>query len=346
MILRPHVPIRIRILQVSLIVAVSFISFATLTQPIGLRPTTQAVDVGDVAQVTMQSPRDIEYVSEIRTEEAKKAPQPAIQPVYSLPDPAIARQQIEGLRVILQNITSVRGDVELTIEEKKSKILSLSDVRLKLETVDYLLNISDSRWDVVQAESVRVLEQIMRRAIYEDKVDAAQAGISTFVSLTLNEQQSALVTELVTAFVVPNSFFSQELTIAASQAAREAVKPIVKSYKAGETIVPAGEIILPADMEAFQQLDIVSSGQRWQDMAGAVSIILLFVVFVPLYFIRRKRLAVINDPLSILVIAAVFVTFLIGARLFTDRTLAPYGYPLQAAGLLIATLFGLEVGKI
>jgi len=346
MILRPHVPIRIRILQVCLIVAVSFISFATLTRPIGLRPTTQAVDVGDVAQITMQSPRDIEYVSEIRTEEARKAAETAIQPVYSLPDPAIARQQIEGLRVILQNITSVRGDVELTIEEKKSKILSLSDVRLKLETVDYLLNISDSRWDVVQAESVRVLEQIMRRAIYEDKLDAAQAGISTFVSLTLNEQQSALVTELVTAFVVPNSFFSQELTIAASQAAREAVKPIVKSYKAGETIVPAGEIILPADMEAFQQLDIVSSGQRWQDMAGAVSIIMLCAVFVPLYFFRRKRLAVINDPLSILVIAVVFVTFLIGARLFTDRTLAPYGYPLQAAGLLIATLFGLEVGIV
>ncbi|MBM3181136.1 MAG: HDIG domain-containing protein [Chloroflexi bacterium] len=346
MILRPPVPTRIRILQISLIVAVSFISFATLTQPIGLRPTTQAVDVGDVAQITMQSPRDIEYVSEIRTEEARKAAESAIQPVYSLPDPAIARQQIEGLRVILQNITSVRGDVELTGEEKKSKILSLSDVRLKLETVDYLLNISDSRWDVVQVESVRVLEQIMRRAIYEDKVDVAQAGISTFVSLTLNEQQSALVTELVTAFVVPNSFFSQELTIAASQAARDAVKPIVKSYKAGETIVPAGEIILPADMEAFQQLDIVSSGQRWQDMAGAASIIVLCAVFVPLYFVRRKRLAVINDPLSILVIAMVFVTFLIGARLFTDRTLAPYGYPLQAAGLLIATLFGLEVGIV
>lgn len=346
MILRPPVPTRIRILQIGLIVAVSFISFATLTQPIGLRPTTQAVDVGDVAQITMQSPRDIEYVSEIRTEEARKAAETAIQPVYSLPDPAIARQQIEGLRVILQNITSVRGDVELTIEEKKSKILSLSDVRLKLETVDYLLNISDSRWDVVQAESVRVLEQIMRRAIYEDKLDVAQAGISTFVSLTLNEQQSALVTELVTAFVVPNSFFSQELTIAASQAAREAVKPIVKSYKAGETIVPAGEIILPADMEAFQQLDIVSSGQRWQDMAGAVSIIMLCAVFVPLYFVRRKRLVVINDPLSILVIAVIFVTFLIGARLFTDRTLAPYGYPLQAAGLLIATLFGLEVGIV
>ena len=142
-------------------------------------------------------------------------------------------------------------------------------MRLQLETIDYLLAISDSRWDVVQAEALRVLEQVMRRAIHEDKVEAAQAGISSFVSLTLSEQQSALVTELVTAFVVPNSFYSEELTTAARQAARDAVKPIVQTYKTGETIVPAGEIITPADMEAFQQLGMIQprpalGGYAWR----------------------------------------------------------------------------------
>lgn len=346
MAVRTPVSTRIRILQAGLIAAVSLISFAALTQPIGLRPTMQAVDVGEVAQITLQSPRDIEYVSEIRTEEARTAAESAVQPVYSPPNPAIARQQIERLRVTIQNIASVRGNIELTSDEKRSNILALSDVRLKLETIDYLINMSDSRWEIVQSEAVRVLEQVMRRAIYEDKLDAAQSGISSFVSLTLNEQQSALVTELVAAFVVPNSFFSEELTTAARQAARDAVKPIVYTYKTGETIVPAGELITPADVEAFQQLDMISLGQRWEDMLGAAAIIVLSAVLVPLYFFRRKRSAVINDPRSLLVIAVVFVAFLIGARLFTDRTLAPYGYPLQAAGLLIATLFGLEVGFV
>ena len=346
MTVRTPVSTRIRILQVSLILAVSLISYATLTMPIGLRPTTQAVDIGDVAQITLKSPRDIEYVSEIRTEEARKAAESAVQSVYSSPDPVIARQQIERLRTTLQNITTIRADVEITTDEKKSKILALSDVRLKIETIDYLLNISDSRWETVQAEAVRVLEQVMRRAIFEDKVDGAQSGISSFVSLTLNEQQSTLVTELVSAFVVPNSFFSDELTTAARLTARDAVKPVVQTYKTGETIVPAGEIITPADMEAFQQLGIISPGQRWEDMLGAAAIIILSAVLVPLYFFRRKRSVIINDPRSVLVIAVVFVIFLIGARLFTDRTLAPYGYPLQAAGLLIATLFGLEVGFV
>jgi putative nucleotidyltransferase with HDIG domain len=343
---RTPVPTRIRILQFSLITAVSLVSFVALTMPIALRPTTQALDVGGVLQITMKAPRDIEYVSDIRTEEARKAAEGSVQPVYTSPDPAIARQQIEHLRIAMQYITSVRTNTELTLDEKKANLVALSDVRLKLETIDYVIGISDTRWDAAQSEALRVLEQVVRRAIYEDKVEITQSTVSTFVSLTLNEQQSALVTELVTAFVVPNSFYSEELTTAARQAARDAVKPIVRTYKTGETIAPAGEIITPADLEAFKQLGMIHPGQRWEDMVGAAAIIILSAFFVPLYFYRRKRPSVVNDPRSILVIAILFIVFLLGARLFTNRTLAPYGYPIQAAGLLITALFGLETGLV
>lgn len=343
---RAPVPPRVRFLQASLILAVSLVSFAVLSAPIGLRPTAQTASVGEVAQSTIQSPRDIEYVSEVRTEEARKAAESAVQPVYSQPDPAIARQQIDRLRTTLQNITAIRDDVELSAEEKRSNLLALSDVRLKIETVDYLLSITSTRWDTVQSESVRVMEQVMRRAIYEDRLEIALAGVSSSVSLTLSEQQSALVTELVTAFVVPNSFFSQELTDAAEQSAREAVKPVVQTYKAGETIVPAGEIITPADMEAFQQLGMIHTSQNWEDLGASAAIVVISAAFVPLYFYRRRRSVVLNDPKNILVIALLFILFLIGSRLFVGRTLAPYGYPIQSAALLFTALFGLEVGLV
>ncbi|MCA2000254.1 MAG: HDIG domain-containing protein [Chloroflexi bacterium] len=337
---------RLRAAQAGLIAAVGFVSFVVLTMPIALRPVSQDLQVGGVLQVTMQSPRDIEYVSEVRTEEARKAAESAVQPVYTQPDASIARQQIERLRTAMQYITSIRSNPELTVQEKKSSLVALSDVRLKLETIDYLLGISDARWEAAQAEALRVLEQVMRRAIYEDKLEAAQAGVASQVSLTLNEQQSALVTELAVAFVVPNSFYSEELTVAARQAARDAVKPIVRTYKSGETIAPAGEIITPADMEAFEQLGLLHRGQRWEDTLGAAAIVAVSIAFVPLYFSRRKRQVVVNDLRSALVIAIVFIVFLVGARLVVNRTLAPYGYPLQAAGLLIAALFGLEAGLV
>ncbi|MBI3170309.1 MAG: HDIG domain-containing protein [Chloroflexi bacterium] len=343
---RTPVPRRTRILQVSLIVLVGLASFGILISPTGLRPTFQTVREGDVAQSTIQSPRDIEYVSEIRTEEARKAAESAVQPVYSSPDPAIARGQIDRLRTSLQNITSIRGNGELTPDESRGSLLALSDLRLKAETVDYLLGISDTRWDAVQVEAVRVLEQVMRRAIYEDKLEVAQAGISSSVSLTFNEQQTELVTELVTPFVVPNSFFSQELTDAAKKVAREDVLPIVQTYKAGETIVPAGEIITPADMEAFQQLGMIRPGQRWEDIAAAAAMVVLCSVFVPLYFYRRPRSVFLNDSKNLIIISLIFIFFLAGARLFAERTLAPYGYPIQAAALLLTGLFSLEVGLV
>ena len=126
---RPPASPRLRILQVSLILAVSLVSFAALTMPVTLRPTTQALDVGRVLQFTMQAPRDIEYVSEVRTEEARKAAESKVEPVYTPPDPAIARQQIERLRTAMQYITSVRANIELSLEDKKSNLVTLSDVR-------------------------------------------------------------------------------------------------------------------------------------------------------------------------------------------------------------------------
>lgn len=343
---RTPVPRSIRILQASLIVLVGLASFGVIISPLGLNPSLETAGEGDVAQTTIQSPRDIEYVSEIRTEEARKAAESAVQPVYSSPDPAIAREQINRLRTSLQNISSIRDDIETTLDEKENNLLALSDLRLKPETVDFLLGISSARWDAVQSESVRVLEQVMRRAIYEDKVESTQAGISSLVSLTFNEQQSALVTELVTPFIVPNSFFSQELTDAARKAARDGVQPIVQTYKAGETIVPAGEIITPADMEAFQQLGMIRPGQRWEDIAAAGAIVVLCAAFVPVYFYRRPRAVFLNNPRNLVIISLVFLLFLFGARLFAGRTLAPYGYPIQAAALLLTALFSIEVGLV
>src|SRR5688572_28389794 len=167
----------IRVFQIILIVAVSLISFAALTLPIGLRPITQSLTEGDVATVTVAAQGDLEYISEIRTEEARKAAESAVAPVYSLPDPAIARRQIERLTTAMQYITSVRDNAEMTVEEKKSELVALSDVRLKLETIDYLLAISDARWQIVQSVALRVLEQVMRRAILEDAVESVQDGV-------------------------------------------------------------------------------------------------------------------------------------------------------------------------
>jgi hypothetical protein len=270
----------------------------------------------------------------------------AVARVYASPDPSIARHQIERLRTSLQYITLVRNDENSTPEQKLADIASLSDVQLNSETIQAILSLTPARWESVQQESLSALEQVMRRSIRDEDLDSAQRTIPSLVSLELDEEQAALVTELVTAFVKPNSAYSPDLTEAAKQSAREAVQPVVEEYKAGETIVRRGQIIAPAQFEALQKFGLIEEATLWQDYVGAGALVIMVAALVNLY-LSRRHLPFLLEARSLVLVALIFLLFLVGAR-FTipDRTVLPYAFPLPALGLLIATLFGVEAGIV
>jgi hypothetical protein len=166
------------------------------------------------------------------------------------------------------------------------------------------------------------------------------------VSLALNEEQAAIVVELVQAFVVPNSVYSADLTESTKRSAREAVEPVIQEYKAGEIIVLRGQIIRPPQLEALQQLGLIEQSSAWQEYAGAGALVFMLVAVTAMYFTRR-RLLFLFDARSLVIVALIFIVFVVGGRLIIpDRIVVPYAYPLPAVGLLIATLFGLEAGII
>ena len=146
----------------------------------------------------------------------------------------------------------MRADEFSTPEQKQSDIQSLSDLTLNSETTGQILNLTDARWDAIQQEALSVLEQVMRNTIRENDVATIRRSVPSLVSLALTEEQAKLVAELVSAFIAPNSFSSRELTDAARQAARDAVQPVVQTYKPGEMVVAGGQIITPAQLEALR----------------------------------------------------------------------------------------------
>ena len=337
---------RIRLLQIVLLILVSILSYGALILPVALRPAALPLQPGDVSPSDFQAPLPLQYESQVRTEEARLAAENAVAPVYASPDPSIARNQIERLRSSLQYITLVREDQNSTLEQKKADIAALSDVSLSPETIDKILGLTAARWDTIQQESLSVLEQVMRRSIRDQDLDSVQRMVPSLVSLALNEEQAAIVSELVTAFVLPNSVYSPELTEAAKASAREAVPPAIEEYKPGETIVLRGQIITPAQFEALQQFGLIQETSPWQDYAGAGALVLIIAIFINLYFSQRKS-RYLFEARSLVVIALIFVVFIISARMtIPNRTVLPYAFPLPAVGLLLATLFGVEAGIV
>jgi putative nucleotidyltransferase with HDIG domain len=341
-----QVPARIRLFQIVLLIVVSIISYGALILPEILRTTAVPLKPGDVSPSDFQAPRTGEYISQVRTEEMRSAAENAVPAVYAPPEPTIARRQIERLRAALQYIALVREDENATPEQKASDIASLSDIKLKPQTIASILDLPAARWETIQQEALSVLEQVMRRTIHEQDLVSVQRTVPSLVSLALNEEQAALVSELVASFVTPNSLLSEDLTKAAKQAARDAVEPVIQEYKAGEIIILRGQIISPADFEALQQFGLIEEASPWQDYVGAGALVIMIAAFINLYFSRR-HLPFQFEARSLILVALIFILFIVSARLtIPNRTVLPYAFPLAAMGLLIATLFGLETGIV
>jgi putative nucleotidyltransferase with HDIG domain len=327
-------------------VATGVLAFFVLVLPLSTRPARLLLQAGQVAPQDIQAPRAGQYVSKVLTEQAQQNAERAVEPVYSSADPSIARHQLERLHTTLQYITLVRDDPNATPAQKQADLTSLSDIKIKPESVSALLGMTDSRWDAVQQESLRVLEQAMRGAIRQDGVEQVQRSMPALVSLTLTDEQAQLVTVLAGALVVPNSFYSPDLTDAARKSARDAVEPVTRTFIVGETIVYRGEVLTAADMEALTYFGLIEPENRLIDYLGTAAVVGALLVYVVLYFFRR-RLPLTGAFRNLVLVAGLFLLFLVGARLtIPDRTVIPYIFPIPAFGLLIGTLFGTESGMV
>ncbi|KAF0108365.1 MAG: hypothetical protein FD146_939 [Anaerolineaceae bacterium] len=325
---------------------VSILSYIAIIQPWSLRPAEAPLAVGDVASQDVRAPYALQYVSLVRTEQARAEAERAVAPVYAPPDASIGRGRIEALNAILAAVTAIRDDPAASPEDKRLRVSALPDVSLQPATLEYLLAFSPERWDSIPNASRTLLAEVMRAPIRAEDLETVRAGLPSLVSLNLTENEAAVVVELVTPLVAANTFYSPESTGAARQAARDAVQPALQSYASGQTIVSRGQVITEVDFEALTEFGLVKPPGRALDYAGAAALVALSAIFTAMYFYRRKS-SYAQDLRSLILLALLFLVFLLAARVvLPDRAVLPYVYPLAAFGLLVSALFGMESGLV
>src|SRR5215208_44351 len=145
-------PARIRLFHIVLLAVVSIISYGALVLPQMVLPTAVPLKPGDVSPNDFQATKSLQYISKVRTEDARLAAENAVTPVYAPPDPSIARGQIERLRAALQYISLVRDDENSTPEQKTADIASLQDVLQEPQTTESILALPAARREAIQQE--------------------------------------------------------------------------------------------------------------------------------------------------------------------------------------------------
>ncbi|MBE9474016.1 MAG: HDIG domain-containing protein [Chloroflexi bacterium] len=328
-----------------LLMATLIFTLAALMIPFFTNQIDSQISAGEVASREIVAPRSLTYTSDVLTEAQQEAAADSIAAIYSPPDTSIARNQLEDLRATLAYINSVRADAHATNEQKIADLAALENIDLDQETAQRILDLSDSRWQAVQQEAIVVLEQVMRSTIREDRLEAARDNVPALVSLSLPEDQAAIVSELVIGFVAPNSLYSEILTETARQKARESVAPVERSFVQGQTLLLRGQIISETDLEALEQFGLVKSQTRWQDLVSAAALAVLTLVYFLVYLSRNSTLT--QDLRGLTVIIILFIVFLIGGRfVVTSQSMVPYIYPLAAFSLVVASLFGTQTALV
>jgi putative nucleotidyltransferase with HDIG domain len=335
-----------KLYRIGLLFISSGLALCSLILPIALRPAALPIQIGEVAPQNITAPRSITYESSILTKLAQEQAANAVTPRYLSPDPNIARTQIDNFQMVINYISSVRSDSLANLDRKILDLANIKQLPLSHESSEELILLSDMRWQTIIQESLNVLEQTLRKPIRDYQLPDTISNLSSLINLSIGQEQSQIILDLITPYIVANSIYSGEETILARQNAVDSIKPITRTYAQNQTIVLRGQIITDEQFEVLQYFGLVKPENKVQELIASSSIIVILVCFIVLYFLKR-RLSILVDLKNLTVISLAFLIFLYGARfLIPNRAVIPYFYPLPAFSLILVTLFNLEIGIV
>ena len=315
-----------------------------LAAPLSSRTATVQLAAGDVAPQDLVAPYPLSFASESLTQQARNEAADSVAQVFDPPDSSVARRQLDDLRALLTYIEAVRDDRYASAEQRLADLAAVNALRIDSRTAQALLNLPESRWQAVRVETTSVLEQVMRNEIQEGRLGPVRRAVPALVSITFPEDQAALVADLATAFIAPNSPYNEAATQAARREAEAAVAPVIKSYAAGETIVGRGQIVEPVHLEALRAFGLLRAPQAWREVAVDGLLVTVLVAAIILYAYRAHPTLAASTRMALFLAIAFVLTTLAMQVMIPGHTVLPYLFPASTLPMLLAVVFGPGMG--
>jgi putative nucleotidyltransferase with HDIG domain len=309
-------------------------------------PARVSVVVGEPSPNDIKASRQLTYISEVKTRQARLAAASRVADIYSGPDMEIASKQLRTVGQVTDYITVVRYD-EFSDEDRKVVLLrEIPSLNLSEESLAYLVEMPQEEWQSVIAESQRVLDLVMREDIKSNQVSLVQRQIRRFISHALSDRQQTLVLEITQSMVIPNSFYDAQQTEASREAASLAVQPVQATILAGESILREGELVNELAIEKLQVLGMLNAQMPWQDRVGLMLLALSIVVVLALYIVRHQPLLLGRPRRELLLLLLLVSAGVISRVLLPGHTLMPYLYPAAAIAMMVTILLDVQLAMV
>lgn len=329
----------------SLIIAAVFVCTGTIilayrTTPINLLN----LRIGEPAPENIHSPRQLVYVSELRTNNARADARSKVDTVFTPPNPKVVRTQMQRLRAIFDYLDVIRADEYDRDPQKAEWVRAIPDLSLSDIVIAQILTTNEQTWNDIRSESRRILNSVLREEIRETQVGMQRRQLANQISLEMPDAQSSIIVAITEDLIKPNTFRDDERTEALKQEAAEAIDSVSISIEKGELIISAGEIIGPEELEKLQELGFQEIHFVWlRDFAVPSLLMLLTTAVAGIYLVQyTPRVAV--DHRRLILLATLLLIFLLFAKLIIPApTISFYLYPISALTMMIAVLVDVQL---
>ena len=311
----------------------------SLVLTIRFLPTNQVVlTEGQISHEEIIALYEKTFVSDILTERARLQAEQSVPDVYDGPDPQVARQQVARARAVLNFIDSVWHDSYATLREQHTYLSAIEGVPLPAAIIGRTLALSDADWQDVVEQTVRVVEDLMRREIREGDLYKMRRLVASRISFDLTDEQREIVDNLARPLVQPNTFYNAEKTAADRKAARDQVLSIERTVMEGQVIVRRGAQADAEAIEILEQYGLLQPQLDWAKVAGTVAFAVVLVLLLVVYLLRF-HVPILHQGRLLLLLFLLVGLFLAAARLMVPgHAVLPYLFPLAAMGMLICAL--------
>ncbi len=304
------------------------------------------LEVGQPSPMSIWAPKEVTYVSEVRTGERQAQAENNPDNLVYVFDPLIPVQQRLNLSALLETITSVRNDPSLLRADQLARLVALPNAALQISEsqAEQILALSDTRWEQLRRQTLALYDRAIER--YDYAVDERaltqlrERWLAYWLATTdLSSPERDLARFFTEAFLRVNRTLDEAATAERRQRARDSVPPQQVRVLAGEAIVREGEIITPEMIEKLQQTGAMPAPLSWAGIAGRGLFAALMSVGFMVYVLSFET-PLGRRPRALLVMISLIIFTLITARLVLPAIGDwPFFFPLAAVAITLTVVF-------
>lgn len=249
-----------------------------------------------------------------------------------------------------------------TIEDQEARLIAAFPglkeavpgfVALYNNDLDRIADGEAETFSEVEAETNEIIDEELARGIKPTEIGARQDLYLSpltrpaifVVGLPSEDQRLAResIAELVGRTLQANLKIDDEATNAARDAAAASVQTVTTIFRAGDTIIEAGDAMGPIEFEAIDQLDLYRPEVVGGTSQVAIALLAMLAVLLAAFFLWRIAPAQWGEPRHIAILGILLVLSAVISRLpeivsGDDRALG-YLLPAVSIGFLAAILF-------